>query len=246
MAKERKPPQEKKQLEYTRDHFTFAEHAHAFRKQWPQKKVLANRKSRRRADEFLAQTKLGISGEEAEQTTADLSVTQVKKLALRQSLRKSGIVTVGEKVRLKLEQRRERTGRRANAHRKYEAIVKEALETLHSLEGDALIDTVRRANQLILKPDRHALLRLMESENPLDRAIHFYCDVCFDNGYLTGNGYLIDSIRRNPTLYRQFWLWVEKAERILRKDRRSAQRKLNQKITIEKRVKTLTRKTRSS
>ena len=33
MAKERKSPQEKKSLEYTRDHFTFAEHS-SFPKTW--------------------------------------------------------------------------------------------------------------------------------------------------------------------------------------------------------------------
>ena len=97
MTRERRSPQEKKQLEYTRDHFTFAEHVHAFRKQWPLKKALSNRKYRRKSDELLAPAKTGMSVDDAELTSGDVTSARVMKLVRRERLHKSGTVTVGER-----------------------------------------------------------------------------------------------------------------------------------------------------
>ncbi len=43
----RRTPQEKKQDEYTKDHFAYSGSVHAFRKTWPRKKARANRAYRR-------------------------------------------------------------------------------------------------------------------------------------------------------------------------------------------------------
>lgn len=244
MTKIRKSPQEKKELELRKDHFTFARHAHAFRKIWPRKKALMNRDHRRKGDRLLVQVKPGLSGEDAESATGEVTAGQIKKSANLKRLRKSGVVTVGQKVKLKLEHRQQTARRKKEKHRLNDEIAANSLSVLNSLEGEEFIDTVRRANRLILNRDIHERFRLKRSKSALDRALYFLAEVCFDNHYLTGNVDLIDSLRRNPDLCRQFWLWVGKSERILKKDQRAVQRKLDQTVAAEKKIKALARRER--
>ncbi|HEV2324092.1 MAG TPA: hypothetical protein VGS10_09075 [Terracidiphilus sp.] len=236
MTRERKSPQQKKASEYTRDHFTCGESAHGFRKTWPRKKALLNREYRRKSDELLSQTKPGITADDAEVIAGEVTVAHLKKSVSRKRLHKWGPLTVGEGVKLKLEKRAEKVGWKARSHKKYEDIVAQALGTLNSLQGDQLAGAARRAFQLNLSHDYDAKLCLARSKDPVDRALHVFADVCFDNNYLAGNGYLIDSIRRNRELCTEFWRWVEKYERIIKKDLRVLQRKLAEKAATKKKV----------
>lgn len=70
MGKERKSPQQKRDLQYDKDHFTFAEYLHAFRRQWRQEKTLVNRQYRRKSEGFVAEAK-------PEMTAADVELTLV-------------------------------------------------------------------------------------------------------------------------------------------------------------------------
>ena len=79
MGKERKSPQQKKALRYSKDHFTFSESPHAFPKQWKRKKTHANRKYHRKSDELLVQAKPEISAEDADLIVGDVTESQLKK-----------------------------------------------------------------------------------------------------------------------------------------------------------------------
>jgi hypothetical protein len=241
VSRERKSPQQKKELEYTRDHFTFAKHVHAFRKEWPLKKALANRELRRKGDELLAQAKPGISVNDAEVVVGEMTAAQLKKSVSRKRLHKRGTVAVGEKIKLKIEKRKETAGHRVAALKKYSAIVGEALGVLNSLQGDKLTAAVRRANLLSISRDFKNKWKVKQSEDPSERALYVFSSVCFGGNYLCGDAYLIDRIRSEPELWEQFSLWVQKYERILQKDGRAAQRKLDEKSAAERKVKALRR-----
>ncbi len=58
-------------------------------------------------------------------------------------------MTVGEKIRIKLEKRKESVGRRVNNHRRHEDSAAQAIATLNSLEGEHLVDCVKRASRLL-------------------------------------------------------------------------------------------------
>jgi hypothetical protein len=146
MAKERKSPQEKKQLEYTRDHFTFGwESSRHFPDTWKRKKTHANREYRRKSDELLAQVKPGLAAEDASSIAEDLTVACLQKSVVRKRLQKGGTVTVGEKVKAKLERRVETVGRRATRRVAEDNAAEAAIRTLNSLEGKKLADVVRCA-----------------------------------------------------------------------------------------------------
>ena len=116
MERERKSPQQKKRLEYDKDHFTFSESPHAFPKQWRRKKTQATRENRRKSDELLVQAKPEMSAKDIDLVVGDVTLAQLAKSVLRKRLHKRGTVTVGEKVKLKLEKRAETVGRRVKSH----------------------------------------------------------------------------------------------------------------------------------
>ena len=117
MAQERKSPQEKKQLEYTRSHFTFSNRSdRVFSKVWKRKKAHANRVVRRKGDDLLAQAKPGIGAEDAVELGEGITTSRIEKFKIPERLRKRGTVSVGEKVRLKLQRRKETVGRRTLSH----------------------------------------------------------------------------------------------------------------------------------
>lgn len=204
-----KSPQEKKDLELKKDHFTFAEYPHGFRKAWPLKKALANREFRRKSDELLSQTKLGISWEEADLVAGEITASHVRNSVIRKRLRKSGTVSVGEKIRIKVEKRTATVGRRANKHRKYDAIVNSAVETLNSLKGGELVDVVKRIAVLLQGGDPLEWARLQQSTDRLDRAILFVEQT------VRGDANYRDALRRNQALCESFQLWKKKARGIL-------------------------------
>ena len=115
VGRQRKSPQKKKNLELKKDRYTFAEYPHGFRKAWPLKKALANREYRRKADELLSQAKTGMSSEDVDPVAGGLTAAQIRNSVSRKRLRKWGTVSAGEKIRMTLEKRTERVGRRVDA-----------------------------------------------------------------------------------------------------------------------------------
>jgi hypothetical protein len=222
MAKERKSPQEKKSLEYTRDHFTFAEHS-SFPKTWKRKKTHANREYRRKSDELLVQAKPGMAAEDVALITDDLTAALFQKSVVRKPLHKTGTVTVGEKVKLGLAKRDQRVGRRAQSHEPYDRAATSAVRTLTSLDGERLVSAARRAGILCGLGFTEEHGRLVRSSDSLDRALYFL--------YLltSGSGREIDALRRNEELGTALTAWVTKANRILARDRRAIEKKNDQK-----------------
>ncbi len=150
MAKGRKSPQQKKQFELTKDHYTFGEHSsRAFPKTWKRKKTHVNRQLRRKSDALLAQAKPEMPACEVELIAGDITPARLSKSVFRKRLRKTGTVAVGEKIRIKFEKRNGLAGRRVRARSKDAAIISEALTSLISLEGEALTTFLRRAVKLL-------------------------------------------------------------------------------------------------
>ena len=234
-TKKLKTPQQKKELEYSRDHFTFSDSPHAFRRTWKLKKKLANREYRRKSDELLVKAKPEISADDAEVVVEDLTVAHLKKPVLRKRLQKSSTVTLGQKVQIKLEKRKETVGRRVNQHLRYDAIATEAVNTLNSLEGRQLADYVERSARFLVGGDPIEWMRLQKSTDPIDRALYFL------ERLTRGDGYYLDALRRNQDLCKSFLRWRDKANRVLAKVMRPAQGKLEQKQVAAKKVNALRR-----
>jgi hypothetical protein len=68
-----------------KDHFNFAKHVHAFRKEWKEKKTQANRRYRRKSDELLVLAKPAISPDDAEALVGDVTVSHLQKSPFKQA-----------------------------------------------------------------------------------------------------------------------------------------------------------------
>ena len=234
MPKERKSPQEKKSLEYTRDHFTFARHS-SFPKTWKRKKTQANREYRRKSDELLVQVKPGMAAADAASIADDLTAALFQRSAVRKPLQKHGTVTVGEKVKLKLERREERIGRRSRSHEPYDRAAASTVRTLSSLEGERLAEVARRGIILCNSQDAKECFALRQSSDPVDQALYFLYRLSH------GSGFEIDAMRRNQELGAVLNGWLTKANRILARDWRVIERKDAQKQKTGQKVNALRR-----
>lgn len=245
VAKDQKSPQQKKQLEYTKDHFTFGRHSsRAFPETWKRKKTHANREYRRKTEQLLAQAKPGTEAEDAELITDDLTARRLrKKSVVRTVLHKTSTVTVGEKVKQKLEKRNKLVGRRVQSRKKADDEAASAVATLRSLDGDRLADVARRAHLLCSSGDVTEWTRVARSSDAVDRALKFLYQLT--SGRSSGPLSPRDALCNNPALHKELMIWIEKANRVLRRDRRAAERKLAEKQVTKKKLKA-TRSARSS
>lgn len=88
MGNKRKSPQEKKQLEFTRDHFSGGYNsARGFSKGWRRKKARVNREYQRKSDELLAPIKPGLEADDAEMISGELTTAHFQKSVSRKRLR---------------------------------------------------------------------------------------------------------------------------------------------------------------
>jgi len=224
MAKDRKSPEQKKQLEYTRDHFTGGWiSSRMFPKTWRRKKTRINREYRRKSEELLAQAKPGIEAKDVELIADDLTAARFQKSVIRKRLRKVGTVTVGEKIRDKLERRREAAGRKVQRHDLHDRAAASAVKTLSSLAGEELLSVVHRADLLCYRRNADERKRVSQSKDPIDRALHFLYSLT------AGSGFEIEALRRNPELDIAFGSWVQKANRMIERSERIQEEKLEQK-----------------
>ena len=232
MAKERQSPQQKKQMEYTKDHFTFGwNSSRRFPATWKRRKTRANREYRRKSEGLLAQAKPGIAADDVEVIGDDLTAARFEKSVIRKRLYKTGTVTVGEKVKRKLERREVLGERRVQRHQHDDRVAILNIGTLRSLEGEKLASVVRRADLLCGGRNADELKRVVASNAPIDRALYFLYRV-------TGRSAPeIDALRRNQHLDKSLGLWMRTANRILAREKRAAQRKLDEKQTVQKKLK---------
>jgi hypothetical protein len=241
MAQERKSPQLRKHLEYTRDHFTYGHASHrAFPKVWKRKKAYVNRSFRRKGDDLLAQAKLGIEAEDAAMIGEDVTTARIAKFHTEKRLYKSGTVSVGERVRQKLQRRKESVGRRPKSKGNYDRLATEAVRTVTALEGNELKLVAHRMSRLCQGGDPVEFQRIQQSSDPIDQAVKFF------GGVFRGSAPEKLALRRNKSLCRAWSNWIDTANRILLADRRPFETKAEQKVATEKKLKAAYRATRST
>lgn len=234
MTKAQKSPQEKKSLELTKDHFTGGFHStHSFHKKWKEKKTFANREYRRKSEELLAPAKPGIAAEDLPLVVDDLTVRRFQKSVVRKRLKKVGTITIGEKIKLGLEKREEMVGRRVQRREADHRAAASVIRTLSSLQGEGLVEFVRRAGRLCAAIGGNEAQRVYLSKNPLDKALNFIYSLHF------GLDSPADTVRRDEGLHKALSAWVVKANRILRRDMRVVEEKVEQKQANEKKMKAL-------
>ncbi len=238
MTRERKSPQVKKQLEYSSDHFTFSNAPHAFRKSWKRKKANTNREYRRKSDELLVQAKPEMSADDAEAIVGDLTIGRLKRSITRERLRKHSIVSLGEKVQIKLEKRKGLAGRRVDKRRNEDEVVTEAVTTLASLNGEDLLKFLRRAVKFLEGGDPIEWARVSQSGDRLDRALGFL-------EALERGGHYREALCADRQLREAFQQWRQKANRILRKEAIPGLRKAEEKRTLKGKLNSLRRSSAS-
>jgi hypothetical protein len=234
MTKERKSPQQKKELEYTRDHFTFGwVSSRKFPQTWKRKKARVNREYRHKSEGILAKAKPGVASTDVELIADDLTAARFQKSISRRRLRKVGTVTVGEKVKRKLEKREDVVARRVRRDQRYDSSADSAMQTLISLEGEQLVEFVRRADLLCNARSSSALKNVLPCKDQFDHALYFL--------YLLTVGSFLerDAVRRRPELSRAFERWIEKANRVLAKSNRATEVKLQQREVVRKKLRAL-------
>jgi len=231
MSKERKSPQQKKELEYTKDHFAggFNSSAHGFAKGWRRKKAHVNREYRRKSDELLASLKPGLQAQDAETISDELTPTHLQKSVTRKRLHKIGVITMGERVKNRLQRRAEAVGRKVQQHQHFDDAATKAVRTLNHLSGEALVQVVNRA-ELLRKRNGDELKRVRESKDPVDQALYFLYAVSM------GSGRELDALGRNPKLNRELGIWIRKANRLMAKEQRVQERKRQEKETARQRL----------
>lgn len=239
MSKERKSPQQKKRFEFTRDHFSGGYNsARGFSKGWRRKKTRVNREYRRKSDELLAPIKPGSEANDAEMVSEELTTARFQKSVSRKRLTKTGVITMGERVKERLERRADAVGRREEQHRRYDHVAKEAVQTLNRLNGDELIEVVNRA-ELVRQRNGIEVGRIRKSGDPVDQALSFLYAVS------VGSGRELDALRRNPDVNRDLGLWIQKANRIIAGDQRKQERKLREKEAARQKMKSVVRRSKS-
>jgi hypothetical protein len=232
MPKERKSPQQKKQLEYTRDHLSGGfNSARGFRKGWRRKKARVNREYRRKSDELLAPVKPGLAAEDAEAVSENLTSSHLQKSVSRQRLNKIGVIGMGEGVKRRLQRRAETVGRRVQEHQHYDREAAHALKNLQSLPADNMPAIVNRMG-LLMKGNVEELRRVMFSRDPIDQALSFLRAV------IIGSARELNALQRNPELCQGFRRWIRKADRIIAKTKRAQERKQQEKDAARRRTKT--------
>jgi hypothetical protein len=104
-------PQEKKDMAYSRDHYVSAgESRHAFRKNWPKKKAMANQAHRHSAAEKIRLLNRFSDSESIENSPNEVTREQLRKPHPRKKLHKYGVHSMKEYVQQSRKSRAQREG----------------------------------------------------------------------------------------------------------------------------------------
>jgi hypothetical protein len=194
MSRTRKSPQEKKALEYSKDHFTPGwNSSRMFPRTWKTKKKWTNREYRHKSEALLAQSKIGVTADDVELLADDLTSARFQNSVSRKRLKKMGTVTLKEKVKQNLEQRTLAEGRKDRRRHQYDQEAARAIRLLTELDGEELEAAVLQANLVCTNPNK-GLRQILPAKNARDLAIYFL--------YLaaTGSTFQSDALKRNPSL----------------------------------------------
>lgn len=106
----KKTPQEKKEAAYEKDHYTFAWRSpHGFKKSWKKKKNRVNRVVRRKSKALLHSID-GLGYNELSPEQESFTERLFRKGLSKRKLRKTGVVSLREKVEQKITDRRDHSG----------------------------------------------------------------------------------------------------------------------------------------
>jgi hypothetical protein len=228
MAHERKSPQEKKLRDYS-DRVTAGNRRHAEARKKEKKNV--GRETRSKRDELLVQIKPQISPEDAEIIAGELTAAHVQKSASRKQPRKSGAEPFSHVIERQQQRRRDSFGRRTKAHPLYDKWAKESVETLNSIKAGRFVDVARRAGRLCGPQHRHKFSTELNPEDPIDHALHFLCRVASHSNEEN------QALCRNKDLDKMLTVWIQKANRVLAKDRLAAQKKIGAQKAVKSKSK---------
>lgn len=214
-----KSPQEKKELAYTRDHFTGGYNStRKFVKNWKRKKVRFNREFRRKADRSLLQAKPGTPSGDLEVISGEVTVDGLQKSTLRKRLKKAGTVTVGEKVRGTMERRQEMAGRRVRQKEAQDERFAETVATLRTLDDEKLAEILVQAFRQRKHWSPEEFSRICSSQDPAERAVWFL----FQS---EGSAPEHAAVCRNDELRSELQSMIERVNRLLARQRRPIARK---------------------
>ena len=189
-----------------------------------------NREYRRKSNELLTPVKPGLGAGDVETVSEEMTTTLFQKSVSRKRLNKIGVVSMGEKVQSRLQRREEAAGRKMRQHEYYDHAAAEAVNTLQQLGNRKLLAVVNRF-ELILQGNGQELGRLMFCCDPIDQALRFL------HAVNVGSGRELDALQRNPELCQDFRRWIQKADRIIAKTRRTRERKRQEKEAARQRRK---------
>jgi hypothetical protein len=229
MARERKSPQEKKLREYC-DRVTAGNRRNAEARRKEKKSV--GRETRSKGDELLAQVKPQLSAEDAEVIAGELTAAHLRKSVNRKRVLDYGAVPFSQVIEMQRERRRVSFGRKTKAHPHYDQRAKEAIDALNSINEKQFVDVARRAGRLCSPEFRDKFSNELKPDVPIDRALHFLCRLSSRSNEEN------QALCRNKDLDRAFTAWIQKANRILKKDRLAAQRKLEKQQAVKKKLRT--------
>jgi hypothetical protein len=218
MTPERESPQEKKRRDYS-ERVSGGNRRNAEARKKEKKKV--GHETRSKADELLAQVKPQLSAEDTEVIAGELTAAHLRKSVSRQGVRKDGAAPFSEILEWHRERRRTSFGRKTSMRPHYDRIATEAVSILSSLEGEQMIAAARRAGILCAPENRHKFVDVLSLPHPIDHALDFVRRV-ISHGSVQEH----QALCRNKELDKTFTAWLQRANRILNKDRLAAQRKL--------------------
>jgi hypothetical protein len=217
MAPERESPQDKKRREYSeRASGGNRRNAEARKKE---KRNLGH-ETRSKSDELLAEIKPQLSAEDTEVIAGELTAAHLRKSVNRKRVRKDGAAPFSEIIEGQSKRRRESFGRKTSMHPHYDRIAVEAVGILSSLEGETMVAAARRAGILCTPENRHKFVDVLSLDHPVDRALDFV------RRAISRWSEEHQALCRNKDLDKAFTTWLERANRILKKDRLAAQKKL--------------------
>lgn len=217
MAFERESPQEKKRRDYS-ERVSGGNRRNAEARKKEKKKV--GHETRSKTDELLAQVKPQLSAKDTEVIAGELTAAHLRKSVSRKGVRKDGAAPLSEILEWQRERRLTSFGRKTSMRPHYDRIATEAVSILSSLEGEQMVVVARRAGILCAPENRHKFVDVLSLSHPIDRALDFVRRAisCFSEER--------QALCRNKDLDEEFTAWLQRANRILNKDRLAAQRKL--------------------
>ena len=220
MTSKRESPPEKKHREYS-ERVSGGNRRNAEARKKEKKKV--GHETRSKADELLAQVKPQLSAEDIEVVAGELTAAHLRKSVSRKGVRKDGAAPFSQILELQHVRRRESFGRKTSMHPHYDRIAAEAVSILSSLEGEQMVAAARHASYLCTPENRHKYVDTLSLSNPVDRALDFV------RRAISRGSNEHQALCRNKDLDKAFDAWLLRANRILKKDRLAAQRKLKNK-----------------